>query len=93
MARSEDLWTADKNNGNNKEKIFSLNNILNAHNPLNILGKGYAIIENNEGKIIKSKEEFKEITEIKISMEDGYVKGSFTQVERGGFCYGKERKL
>ncbi len=78
---------------NNKEKIFSLNNILNAHNPLNILGKGYAIIENNEGKIIKSKEEFKEITEIKISMEDGYVKGSFTQVERGGFCYGKERKL
>ncbi|WP_300857657.1 exodeoxyribonuclease VII large subunit [uncultured Clostridium sp.] len=78
---------------NNKEKIFSLNNILNANNPLNILGKGYAIIENNEGKIIKSKEEFKEITEIKISMEDGYVKGSFTQVERGGFCYGKERKL
>ena len=42
----------------NKEKIFSLNNILNVHNPLNILAKGYAIIEDETGKVVKSKEFF-----------------------------------
>lgn len=77
----------------NKEKIFSLNNILNAHNPLNILAKGYAIIEDETGKVVKSKEFFEETTEIKISMEDGYVKGSFTPIEKGGFYHGKEGKL
>lgn len=77
----------------NKEKIFSLNNILNAHNPLNILAKGYAIIEDETGKVVKSKEFFEETTEIKISMEDGYVKGSFTPMEKGGFYHGKEGKL
>ncbi|WP_297713250.1 exodeoxyribonuclease VII large subunit [Clostridium sp.] len=77
----------------NKEKIFSLNNILNAHNPLNIIAKGYAIIEDETGKVVKSKEFFEETTEIKISMEDGYVKGSFTPIEKGGFYHGKERKL
>ena len=75
------------------EKIFSLNNILNAHNPLNILAKGYAIIEDENGKLIKSKEFFEGNTEIKISMEDGYVKGNFTPTEKGGFCHGKEGKL
>ena len=77
----------------NKEKIFSLNNILNAHNPLNILAKGFAIIEDENGKLIKSKEFFEGNTEIKISMEDGYVKGNFTPTEKGGFCHGKEGKL
>ena len=76
-----------------KEKIFSLNNILNAHNPLNIIAKGYAIIEDGTGKVVKSKEFFEGTTEIKISMEDGYVKGNFTPIEKGGFYYGKERKL
>ena len=77
----------------NKENIFSLNNILNLHNPLNIIAKGYAIIEDETGKVVKSKAFFKETTEIKISMEDGYVKGNFTAIEKGGFYHGKERKL
>ncbi|MEN8075637.1 exodeoxyribonuclease VII large subunit [Clostridioides difficile] len=77
----------------NKEKLFSLNNILNAHNPINILGKGYAIIEDESGKIIKSKDFFEDNREIKISMEDGYVKGNFIPIERGGSYHGKERKL
>lgn len=76
-----------------KERIFSLNNILNAHNPINILGKGYAIIEDENGKIIKSKEFFEDNREIKISMEDGYVKGNFIPIEKGGSYHGKERKL
>lgn len=76
-----------------KERLFSLNNILNAHNPINILGKGYAIIEDENGKIIKSKEFFEGNREIKISMEDGYVKGNFIPIEKGGSYHGKERKL
>ena len=76
-----------------KEKIFSLNNILNAHNPINILAKGYAIIEDEAGKVLKSKDSFGENKEIKISMEDGYVKGNFTPTEKGGFYNGKKRNL
>ena len=76
-----------------KEKIFSLNNILNAHNPINILAKGYAIIEDEAGKVLKSKDSFGENKEIKISMEDGYLKGNFTPTEKGGFYNGKERNL
>ena len=77
----------------NKEKIFSLNNVLNAHNPINILRKGYAIIEDENGKIIKSKDFFSEDKEIKISMEDGYVIGNFVPIEKGGNCHGQEGKL
>ena len=39
----------------NKQKIFSLNNMLNAHNPINILKRGYAIIEDENDKLIKVK--------------------------------------
>ena len=77
----------------NKQKIFSLNNMLNAHNPINILKRGYAIIEDENDKLIKSKDFFDEKKKIKIYMEDGYVVGNFIPVERGGNYHGKEGKL
>ena len=68
----------------NKQKIFSLNNILK---------RGYAIIEDENDKLIKSKDFFDEKKKIKIYMEDGYVVGNFIPVERGGNYHGKEGKL
>ena len=67
----------------NKEKIFSLNSILQAHNPINILGKGYAIIEGEDNRVLKSKESFKDKEDLLIKMQDGYVKGEFTLLEKG----------
>ena len=77
----------------NKEKIFSLNNMLNAHNPINILKRGYAIIEDENNKLIKSKDFFKKEKKIKIFMEDGYVDGNFIPIKRGGDYHGKKRNL
>lgn len=59
-----------------KEKIIirGLNNILEAHNPINVLKKGYAIIEDNNKNIISSKETLEDLQEINIIFKDGKVK-------------------
>lgn len=59
-----------------KEKLVGLNNVLMAHNPTNLLNKGYAIIEDNE-EIIKSVELLNVEKDIKITLRDGSVKGKF----------------
>ena len=41
-----------------KQKLISLNNVLQAHSPLNILSKGYAIIEDENGNILKEIKDF-----------------------------------
>lgn len=55
-----------------KEKLANLNALLSAHNPLNILNKGYSIIQKNDSvvseiKVLKSAEE------VKITLKDGSV--------------------
>ncbi|OOM80011.1 exodeoxyribonuclease VII large subunit [Clostridium sp. BL-8] len=61
-----------------KNKIKSLNNLLFAHNPINVISKGYAIIEDDEKNLITSKEQLKEIKDLKIILKDGEVNGNFT---------------
>lgn len=61
-----------------KLRIKSLNDLLEAHNPLNVLKKGYTIVEDNEGKVISSKENIKENDEIQIMFKDGKVKAKIT---------------
>lgn len=60
-----------------KNKIENFNNLLSAHNPINVICKGYAIIENNEKKLITSKEQLKETINLKICLKDGNVEGKF----------------
>ena len=69
---------------NEKKKIISLNNILQAHNPINILGKGYAIIKDENNNLLKEVGSFKDEENINIVLRDGYVKGNFTLLEKGG---------
>ena len=76
-----------------KAKLVSINNILQAHNPLNILNKGYAIIEDEENNLIKGIDDFKDGNEVKIVLQDGYVKGKLSNIEKRGITGGKERKL
>ncbi|MEW8955705.1 exodeoxyribonuclease VII large subunit [Clostridium sp.] len=59
-----------------KNKINNLNSLLMAHNPLNILNKGYAIIKSEEN-VLTSKEDFKEDIDINIVLKDGEIKGTF----------------
>ena len=60
-----------------KTQIENLNNIHLAHNPIKVISKGYAIIEDEEKNLITSKEQLKETTDLKISLKDGSVEGSF----------------
>ena len=59
-----------------KQKLISLNNVLQAHSPLNILSKGYAIIEDENGNILKEIKDFNKDMNVKINLSDGIIKGN-----------------
>lgn len=59
-----------------KQKLGGYNNLLMAHNPANLLLKGYVIIEDNSG-IINSKDKLTEEKDIKITLKDGKIEGKF----------------
>ncbi|MCT8976028.1 exodeoxyribonuclease VII large subunit [Clostridium sp. CX1] len=54
-----------------KERLIKVNALLSAHNPLNILNKGYAIIEDKHKNIISEIHALKEADSIKIILKDG----------------------
>ncbi|WP_368487828.1 exodeoxyribonuclease VII large subunit [Clostridium sp. BJN0013] len=54
-----------------KEKLGKTNALLSAHNPLNILNRGYCIIEDEQKNLISSIEELNKKYKIKIIMKDG----------------------
>ena len=60
-----------------KSRIEGLNNLLTAYNPIKVISKGYAIIEDEEKNLIVSKEQLSENKNIKISLSDGEVRGQF----------------
>lgn len=60
-----------------KNQIINLNNLLSAHNPINIISKGYAIIEDDENNIITSKEQLIETMGLNILLKDGRAEGKF----------------
>ena len=60
-----------------KWKIINLNNLLSAHNPINVISKGYAIIEDNEKNLITSKEQLMETIDLNILLKDGKAEGKF----------------
>ena len=57
-----------------KEKLGKINALLSAHNPLNILNKGYCIIEDDRGDVISSIEELSKKHKVCIIMKDGTSK-------------------
>lgn len=60
-----------------KDNIQNFNNLLFAHNPINVISKGYAIIQDGEKNLITSKEQMKESKELNIILKDGESKGTF----------------
>jgi exodeoxyribonuclease VII large subunit len=54
-----------------KERLGKANALLSAHNPLNILNKGYAIIEDNNRNVISNIGVLKEAGSIKVTLKDG----------------------
>lgn len=65
---------------NEKSNLMHMSRLLSANNPIDILDKGYAIIENNDG-YIKSIDSLKDETMIKVTLKDGNVSGKFMPVK------------
>ena len=57
---------------------------LEENNPSNILSKGYAILENNEGKVISSVENIKEGSAYRIHLKDGVVQFTVSNIIKEG---------
>ena len=64
-----------------KEKLVGKRELLEAQNPLKVLNRGYAIITDENNKLIKEKKELLNEVKIKISLKDGMVVGNFTGKE------------
>lgn len=54
-----------------KEKLGKLHALIGAHNPLNVLNKGYAIIEDGNKKIISSIKSLDAENKVRIRLKDG----------------------
>ena len=57
--------------------------VLTENNPLNILGKGYAIITKDDDKIVKSVDDLTIDDTYNISLKDGKAKAKILSKERG----------
>lgn len=54
-----------------KEALGKMNALLYAHNPLNILNKGYAIVEDENQNLVSKVSKLKELEKIKVVLKDG----------------------
>jgi len=64
-----------------KQKLSKYNALLQAHNPLNVLNKGYALLQDNDNKVINEIENLKNIKQVKITLKDGNAKFKISDLE------------
>lgn len=78
--RLKELANIKINSRLNKEKdvLGKINALLSAHNPLNILNKGYAIVEDEKKNLITKVSKLKELEKIKVILKDGSAFLNFT---------------
>lgn len=57
----------------NKVKLQNFNALLKAYNPLNVLDKGYSIVQNEKGMIIKTINDVEMDEELQINVKDGKI--------------------
>jgi len=57
-----------------KDRLGTLNALLLANNPLNILNKGYSVIEDEKDNVLSSVESIEKAELVKITVKDGSVK-------------------
>ena len=67
-----------------QHKIDQCKLSLEENNPNNILSKGYAILENKDGKVISSINDVNEESTYKIHLKDGYVEFTLKDILKEG---------
>lgn len=76
------------------ERLRKLNAVLDAHNPLNALKKGYSIVQDVDGRIVSRTAELKNLNRIRVIVGDGSAEADISNVsvllsDLGGH-YGKK---
>ncbi|WP_411679227.1 exodeoxyribonuclease VII large subunit [Clostridium thailandense] len=61
-----------------KETLGKINALLSAHNPLNILNKGYSIVEDENKNLVSTILRLKELEKVKVILKDGSAFLNFT---------------
>ncbi len=54
-----------------KDRLASGYSLLKAHNPLNILDKGYALVYDEKGQLVKEAKALEHLDKVRIRMKDG----------------------
>lgn len=57
----------------NKIKLQNFNGLLKAYNPMNVLDKGYSIVQNQQGMVIKTINDVNKDEELQINVKDGKI--------------------
>ena len=65
-----------------KKKINNI--ILKENNPLNILNKGYSVLENKEGRVISSISELQDNSTYILHLKDGTAQFTITKLSKEG---------
>lgn len=65
----------------NYEKLRKINAVLEAHNPLNVLKRGYSVIEDDKGLIVGNIKTLKTCKKVKVIMNDGKADVSLNNIE------------
>ncbi|OFI07598.1 exodeoxyribonuclease 7 large subunit [Clostridium acetireducens DSM 10703] len=60
-----------------KQNLGKINALLSANNPLNILNKGYAVVQDEKNNVISKIDKIKKVDKIKITLKDGTALGKF----------------
>ncbi|MFX0548938.1 exodeoxyribonuclease VII large subunit [Hathewaya histolytica] len=71
----------DFNIGLEKENLIKNVSLLDAHNPYNVLKRGYSILQDKNFNIINSKEQLSKEKEVLITLKDGKIKLKIEVVE------------
>lgn len=73
LDRLKDILILKINNiiDKNKDKLYSINQLLENKNPLNILRKGYSVIRDTNGTVVDTIENLNYKNKVKINMKDG----------------------
>lgn len=61
--------------------LSRLSSLLEAHNPLNVLKKGYALVEDEKNNLITEKESLKQLNKINITFKDGKAELNIKYIE------------
>ncbi len=70
----------------NKKHILGISCAkLQAISPLNTLGRGYAMVQNNQGEVISSVDKIKTDETLDISFVDGSIKATVKDITLGGY--------